>query len=50
LPRTCLPRQIKADGKLLARTGGLAIVLGDPLGVTTVGSSEGEHGWWRPRR
>jgi competence protein ComEC len=50
LPRTCLPRQIKADGKLLARTGGLAIVLGDPLGVTTVASSEGEHGWWRPRR
>ena len=47
LPRTCLPMQLKADGKMLAETGGLSIVLADPLRVTTVASSEGEHGWWR---
>ncbi|MGZ3270580.1 MAG: ComEC/Rec2 family competence protein [Croceibacterium sp.] len=47
LPRTCLPKQLKADGKMLGETGGLSIVLGDPLRVTTVASSEGEHGWWR---
>jgi competence protein ComEC len=50
LPRTCLPRQLKADGRMLARTGGLAIVLGEPLRMATVASSQGEHGWWRGRR
>lgn len=47
LPRTCLPKQLKADGKTLSETGGLSIVLGDPMQVTTVESSEGQHGWWR---
>jgi competence protein ComEC len=50
LPRTCLPKQLKADGKLLRETGGLSVILGEPLRVATVASSEGEHGWWRPRQ
>ncbi|HSQ94962.1 MAG TPA: hypothetical protein VLM18_02520 [Croceibacterium sp.] len=47
LPRTCLPKELKVDGKMLGEIGGLSIVLRDPLRVTTVASSEGEHGWWR---
>jgi hypothetical protein len=35
---------------MLARTGGLSVVLGEPLEVATVASSQGEHGWWRGRR
>ena len=50
LPRTCLPRQLKADGRMLAETGGLSVSLGDPLRIATVASSEGEHGWWRGRQ
>jgi competence protein ComEC len=50
LPRTCLPKRLKADGRMLARTGGLSVVLGEPLEVDTVASSQGEHGWWRGRR
>jgi competence protein ComEC len=50
LPRTCLPKRLKADGRMLARTGGLSVVLGDPLRVETVASSQGEHGWWRGTR
>nr|WP_166176405.1 ComEC/Rec2 family competence protein [Altererythrobacter segetis] len=50
LPRTCLPKQLNADGKLLARTGGLSVVLSAPPRVATVASSEGEHGWWRARQ
>jgi competence protein ComEC len=47
LPRTCVPKQIKADGRMLARTGGLAIVLGDRPQLETVAASQGHHGWWR---
>jgi competence protein ComEC len=50
LPRTCLPKRLKADGRMLARTGGLSVVFGNPPRVATVASSEGEHGWWRPRQ
>jgi competence protein ComEC len=50
LPRTCLPKRLKADGRMLARTGGLSVVLADPLPVETVASSQGEHGWWRGTR
>jgi competence protein ComEC len=50
LPRTCLPKRLKADGQLLAKTGGLSIALDEPLRIATVASGEGEHGWWRPRR
>jgi competence protein ComEC len=48
LPRSCQPRWLKADGRLLAETGGLAIVLDGPR-VTTVADSQGEHGWWKGR-
>jgi competence protein ComEC len=46
LPRTCVPRWLKADRRMLRETGGLAIVLEDRA-VTTVAESQGEHGWWR---
>jgi competence protein ComEC len=50
LPRSCTPRLLKADGRLLSRTGGLSIVLGKPLHIDTVASGQGEHGWWRGRQ
>jgi competence protein ComEC len=50
LPRTCVPKRLKADGRMLAKTGGLSIVLDEPLRIATVASGEGEHGWWRPRQ
>jgi competence protein ComEC len=48
LPYSCRPRWLKADGRMLAETGGLAIVL-DGRQVTSVADSQGEHGWWRAR-
>jgi len=47
LPRTCRPRWLKADRRMLQQTGGLAIVLSDPPRVTAVAESQGAHGWWR---
>jgi len=47
LPRTCTPKLLKADGRMLARTGGLSIVLGQPLQISDVASGQGEHPWWR---
>lgn len=47
LPRHCAPRALKADGKMLADTGGLSVTLGSPLRIDTVASGEGQHGWWR---
>jgi competence protein ComEC len=47
LPRTCVPKRLKADGRTLAETGGLSVGLGDPLRIATVASSQGEHAWWR---
>ena len=49
LPYSCRPRWLKADGRMLAESGGLAIVLDGP-DVTRVADSQGEHGWWRPLR
>lgn len=49
LPQTCRPRWLKADGRMLAETGGLAIVLDGPR-LTAVADSQGEHGWWRGYR
>ena len=46
LPQTCRPRWLKADGRMLAETGGLAIVL-DGQRVSSVADSQGEHGWWK---
>ncbi len=47
LPRACRPRWLKADGRMLAESGGLAVVLGDPS-IARVADGQGEHGWWRP--
>lgn len=46
LPRSCRPRWLKADRKLLERTGGLAINL-EAATYDTVADHQGEHGWWR---
>jgi len=46
LPRSCRPRWLKADRRLLARTGGLAIDLERPS-VRTVAGNQGDHGWWQ---
>ena len=45
LPRTCIPRWLKADRALLRRTGGLAITLGERPRVTTVSGRVGRHPW-----
>jgi competence protein ComEC len=50
LPRTCTPRVLKADGRKLARTGGLSVVLGTQLSIATVASGQGNHGWRRGRK
>ena len=48
LPATCRPRWLKADGRMLASSGGLAILLGKRE-VQTVAASQGQHPWWRGR-
>jgi competence protein ComEC len=45
LPRTCIPRWLKADRALLERSGGLAIALDGEPRVTTVASLIGRHPW-----
>ncbi|MGF1549228.1 MAG: ComEC/Rec2 family competence protein [Sphingomonadaceae bacterium] len=47
LPRTCVPRWLKADRSLLRRTGGLAIALGERPRVDTVAGRIGGKPWWR---
>ena len=46
LPRSCRPRWLKADRRFLLQSGGLAIVL-DEERITSVGDTQGDHGWWR---
>ncbi|AWW74841.1 metal-binding protein [Erythrobacter sp. KY5] len=46
LPRSCQPRWLKADRRLLSRTGGLALNLEDGE-VSSVAEGQGGHGWWR---
>lgn len=46
LPRSCKPRWLKADRRLLERTGGLALNLSSGR-VTSVAEGQGQHGWWR---
>lgn len=48
LPHSCRPRRLKADRRMLSRTGGLAIDLTD-FEVTSVAQQQGRHGWWRGR-
>ncbi|HEY9284512.1 MAG TPA: hypothetical protein VIP46_13730, partial [Pyrinomonadaceae bacterium] len=43
LPRTCVPRWLKADRAFLAGTGGLAITLGERPRVVTVRDRVGSH-------
>ncbi|MCB2089076.1 MAG: ComEC/Rec2 family competence protein [Sphingomonadaceae bacterium] len=48
LPRSCRPRWLRADRKLLEQTGGLAIRLnGDRASIDTVAEHQGQHGWWQ---
>ncbi len=46
LPRSCRPRWLKADRRLLSRTGRLSLYLAEER-FETVAASQGEHGWWR---
>ncbi|MBN8483326.1 MAG: ComEC/Rec2 family competence protein [Sphingomonadales bacterium] len=46
LPRSCQPPWLKADRRLLDRTGGLTIDLGAGK-VHTVAENQGSHGWWQ---
>jgi competence protein ComEC len=46
LPRSCRPRWLKVDRRMLDQTGGLAINLAREE-ITTVASQQGEHGWWQ---
>ncbi|WP_328598166.1 ComEC/Rec2 family competence protein [Croceibacterium salegens] len=50
LPRSCRPRELLADRRMLDRTGGLSLVFRDGgLEVETVAATQGQHGWWRGR-
>jgi competence protein ComEC len=49
LPRSCRPAWLKADRKLLLRSGGLALDL-DEGRMTSVAEGQGQHGWWRGER
>lgn len=46
LPFSCRPRWLKADRKMLNRTGGLSLHLATKR-IDTVAAREGQHGWWR---
>jgi len=46
LPRSCRPRWLKADRRLLQQSGGLSINLGAET-ITSVADHQGNHGWWR---
>ena len=47
LPPSCKPRVLKADRRMLDRTGGLTIDL-ERGRIDTVAAGEGDHGWWHP--
>lgn len=46
LPRSCKPLWLKADRRMLDRSGGLALNLKGGT-IDTVASGQGQHGWWR---
>lgn len=46
LPRSCRPRWLKADMRMLRQTGGLAIDLSRRT-YRSVSDGQGDHGWWR---
>ena len=45
LPYSCRPRWLKADRRMLEKTGELAIRLSSRE-VETVAQGQGAHGWW----
>lgn len=45
LPRTCVPRWLKADRAFLSKQGGIAVTFGTAPRVTTVGGRVGRHPW-----
>ncbi|MGB7374542.1 MAG: ComEC/Rec2 family competence protein [Pontixanthobacter sp.] len=45
LPRSCRPKWLKADRRLLDKTGGLSINLVRE-NIRSVSQSMGQHGWW----
>ena len=45
LPRTCVPQWLKLDRAFLAKSGGVAIILGDRPRVTIVADRLGRHPW-----
>lgn len=47
LPRSCRPRWLKADRRMLNQTGGITLSLASEE-ITTVAAGQGRHGWWRP--
>ncbi len=49
LPRSCTPKWLKADRKMLSQTGGLSIWLNDPPQLESVAEHEGDHGWFYTR-
>ena len=46
LPWSCKPKWLKADKKMLSKTGGLSINLANAK-IDAVADSMGQHGWWR---
>ena len=46
LPSSCRPRWLKADMRMLERTGGIALDL-SARKIQSVADHQGEHGWWR---
>lgn len=46
LPFSCRPRMLKADRRILATTGGLAVDL-ETGAIRTVAQTQGQHGWYR---
>ncbi len=48
LPRSCQPKWLKADRRMLDQSGGLAINLGNER-IDRVADTQGNHGWWRPK-
>ncbi|MGD9473190.1 MAG: ComEC/Rec2 family competence protein [Novosphingobium sp.] len=49
LPSSCRPRWVKADRRMLERSGGLAITLASQR-IRSVAEDQGHHGWWRGAR
>lgn len=49
LPRSCRPRWLRADRRLLDRSGGLTLDL-ERGTVRSVADDQGQHGWWSPER